>query len=148
MAFKIFSAKDFGRVLKATIQSSGRLGFSGETARVMKIDTETFFLIGEDDSVQADLILVKIAEANPDAFKAKKSSDYYYLETTALFDMLGYDYKLNGNIFFDVTRYPSLDNDAGGEVYIMKKRDSKNRKPKSDQTSKDKETNLFDHLEQ
>ena len=149
MAFKIFSAKDFGRVLKATIQSTGRLGFSGETARVIKIDTETCFLIGKDDSVQSDLILVKIAEPNADAFKAKKSNDYFFLETTALFDMLGYDYKSNGNIFFDVTRYPSLDKELDGEVYIMNKRESKGRKTtKNDQTQKTSELPHLDLTEE
>ncbi len=131
MAFQLFSAKDFGRVLKVTIQNTGRLGFSGETAKVMQIDTNSCFLIGKDDSVRADLILVKMAETSPDAFMAKKSSDYFYLETTALFDMLGYDYK-KGSIFFDVTRYPMLDQEVGGEVYLMNKRESKGRKPKNE----------------
>ena len=149
MALKIiYSVKDFGRVLKATIQSTGRLGFSAETAKAMKIDADTLFIIGKDDRVQADLILVKMAEANADAFRARKSNEYYYLNTTALFDMLGYDYKSDDTIFFDVVRFPSLDNEAGGEAYIMNKRESKGRKTtKNEQTSKPSElTNqdLFD----
>ena len=146
---KVYSVKDFGRVLKATIQNTGRLGFSGETAKAMKIDTDTLFIIGNDDRVQADLILVKMGEYNADAFRARKSNEYYYLNTTALFDMLGYDYKSDDTIFFDVVRFPSLDTEAGGEVYIMNKRESKGRKTtKNEQTPKLCEPSLLDLIEE
>ena len=146
---KVYSAKDFGRVLKATIQNTGRLGFSAETAKFMGIDSDSYFIIGNDDRVQADLILVKLANADPDAFRARKSSDYFYLATTALFDMLGYDYKSNENIYFDVIRFPSLDKEAEGEVYIMNKRESKGRKSKkNEQTPKYSERSLLDLIEE
>lgn len=150
MALKtVYSAKDFGRVLKATIQNTGRLGFSAETAKFMKIDSDTHFIIGNDDSVQADLILVKLAEANADAFKVRKSNDYFYLPTTALFDMLGYDYKSDDTIYFDIVRFPSLDKAAEGEAYIMNKRESKGRKTtRNEQIYNDNEPSILDLTEE
>lgn len=134
MAIQFFSAKNFGKVLKATIQKSGRLGFSSDAADAMNLDTDTYFLIGKDEEIKADLIMVKLNAGNPDAFQVKKSGLYYYLDTTALFDMLHYNYKSGTNIFFDVIRDITYDNEAGGEVYLLTQRKSKGRKPaKTDQ---------------
>lgn len=134
MAIQFFSAKNFGKVLKVTIQKSGRLGFSSDAAVAMNLDTDTYFLIGKDEEIKADLIMVKINAGNPDAFQVKKSGVYYYLDTTALFDMLHYNYKSGTNIFFDVIRDITYDKEAGGEVYLLTQRKSKGRKTtKTDQ---------------
>lgn len=144
MAIQFFSAKDFGKVLKVTIQKSGKLGFSGETATAMSLTTDSYFLIGKDESIKADLIMVKISEPNPDAFQVRKSGQYFFLDTTALFDMLHYNYKSGSNIFFDVVRDITYDQEAGGEVYLLTQRKSKGRKSaKSDPASKDSTQSLF-----
>lgn len=144
MAIKFYSAKSFGRVLKVTIQKSGKLGFSGDTAKTMDLDTNTSFLIGKDDSINADLIMVKIKEPNPDAFQVKKSGQYFFLDTTALFDLLRYNYKSGSNIFFDVVRDTNYDQEAGGEVYLLTQRRSKGRKSaKSDAATKSDEPDIF-----
>ena len=144
MAFQLFSAKNFGKVLKVTIQKSGRLGFSSDAASIMNLDTDTYFLIGKDEEIKADLIMVKLKEGNPDAFQVRKSGQYYYLDTTALFDMLHYNYKSGTNVFFDVVRDISYDKEAGGEVYLLTQRKSKGRKgSKADPAHKDPDQSLF-----
>jgi len=57
----------------------------------------------------------------------QKSGDYYYLQTTPLFDFLEYNYKKE-NIFFDVRRAAHLDAETGGETYLMTRRASKGRR--------------------
>lgn len=135
MAITFFSAKQFARTLKVTIQKTGRLGFTSATAIDMQIDTDTYFRFGKDDSINADLIMVKSKEQSVDAFRALKTGDYYYLNTAALFDMLKYEYK-KGNIIFDVRREAKLDEEAGGEVYTLRQRASKSsRRKKEDSNS-------------
>lgn len=148
MAIQFYSARNFGRVLKVTIQKSGKLGFSGDTATAMDLDTNTSFLIGKDESIKADLIMVKIKEPNPDAFQVRKSGQYYFLDTTALFDLLRYNYKSGSNIFFDVVRDTNYDQEAGGDVYLLTQRKSKGRKTaKSDTNSKNDEPDNIPFME-
>ena len=148
MAIQFYSARNFGRVLKVTIQKSGKLGFSGDTATAMDLDTNTSFLTGKDESIKADLIMVKIKEPNPDAFQVRKSGQYYFLDTTALFDLLRYNYKSGSNIFFDVVRDTNYDQEAGGDVYLLTQRKSKGRKTaKSDTNSKNDEPDNIPFME-
>lgn len=128
MTMEIFSAKNY-LVLKATIQKTGRLGFSAATSNVMGISTSSYFLIGKDEAIDADLIMVLLNRPSKDAFRVMQSGPYYYLKTTALFDMLRYDYK-SARIFFDVKRDSSYDKISGGETYLLKQRKSKGRKPR------------------
>lgn len=137
MAFRLITAKDITKTLKVTIQKTGRLGFTNQTAEEMQIDTDTFFYFGTDDQVASDLIMVKNRVASSDGYRAIKSGDYYYLNTAPLFTTLGYEYA-SKNIIFDVVRYPALDQEAGGEVYTMVRRASKTskrepKKPKVDE---------------
>ncbi len=149
MAISFFSARDFGRVLKVTIQKTGRLGFSNETATAMELDCNTYILLGKDDDLKADLIMVKRKTPHEDAFQVKKSGEYYYLDTTALFDMLRYNYKTGSNIFFDVTRDNTLDDQVDGEAYLLTQRKSKGRRTaKQEPASKSSEQSLFPDSDQ
>lgn len=148
MAITFFSIKQLTKTLKVTIQKTGRLGFTSQTAIDMKLDSNTYFLFGKDESIQADLIMIKLPNASNDAFRAVKSGDYYYLATTLLFDMLGYDYKKEP-IIFDVRREPSLDVEAGGEAYLLTRRASKGRRvsqKKDTANNTEKEQPLFDEF--
>lgn len=146
MAITFFSIQQLTKTLKVTIQKTGRLGFTSQTAAEMKLDANTYFLFGKDDSIPADLIMVKLPGASNDAFRAVKSGEYYYLATTPLFDMLGYDYKKEP-VIFDVRRDANLDEEAGGEVYLLNRRASKGRRAsqkKEPTVSGEKERTLFD----
>ena len=132
MTIKILSAKQFATKLKATIQASGRLGFTAETATALGFESGKFAKFAKDDE-NGNLYLIIINEGSEDAFEIKVSSGYYYISTKVMFDTLGYNYE-NGNIMFDLVRQPSLDDDLQGQVYFMKQRTNKYRKEKNDIT--------------
>ena len=120
MAFEILSAKKFAVKLKATIQASGRLGFTAETASVLDLETGKFAKFAQDDKDKS-LYLIIVDKGNEDTFPVRKSSGYFYVPTKVMFDSLGLDYQ-NSNIMFELVRKPSLDNDLQGQVYFMKQR--------------------------
>lgn len=132
MAIKILSAKQFAIKLKATIQASGRLGFTADTATMLGLDAGKFARFAQDDENKS-LYLIINSERNEDAFEIRLSSGYYYVPTKVMFDTLGYKYE-NGNIMFDLVRQSSLDDDLQGQVYFMKQRVIKSKEKKNDIT--------------
>ena len=127
MTIRILSAKQFATKLKATIQASGRLGFTSETANALDFKSGKFAKFAKDDE-NGSLYLI-ISE---DAFSIRESSGYYYVPTKVMFDTLGFNYE-NGNIMFDLVRQPSLDDDLQGQVYFMKQRQIKTREKKKNE---------------
>ena len=67
MAITVLSAKQFATKLKATIQASGRLGFTAETATVLGLESGKFAKFAKDDENDS-LYLIIINEPNEDAF--------------------------------------------------------------------------------
>ena len=130
MNIKILSAKNFASKLKATIQASGRLGFTSETAIALDFKAGKFAKFAQDEETRL-LYLIIIDEGSEDAFPIRESSGYYYVPTKVMFDTLGFNYE-DGNIIFDLVRQPSLDNDLQGQVYYMKQRANKNKEKKND----------------
>ena len=130
MALRIINAKQFTTKLKATIQFSGRLGFTEETANVLDLSVGKFARFAQDDEKNT-LYLIIIDKASEDAFQIRLSSGYYYVPTKMMFDMLGFDYEHN-TIMFDLIRQPSLDADLMGQAYLMKQRVNK-RKDKANE---------------
>lgn len=130
MSITILSAKQFATKLKATIQATGRLGFTSETATALDFKSGKFAKFAKDDENDS-LYLIIINEGNEDAFSIRESSGYYYVPTKVMFDTLGFDYE-NNTIMFDLVRQPSLDNDLQGQVYFMKQRQHKNKEKKNE----------------
>ena len=130
MSIRILNAKQFTTKLKATIQFSGRLGFTEETANALDLSARKFARFAQDDEKNT-LYLIIIDEASEDAFQIRLSSGYYYVPTKMMFDMLGFDYEHN-TIMFDLIRQPSLDADLMGQAYLMKQRINK-RKDKANE---------------
>ena len=132
MAIQILSAKKFAITLKVTIQKTGRLGFTDETAKALDLESGKFATFAQD-SENDSLYLIINNEANEDAFDIRLSSGYYYISAKTLFDTLGFDYA-NNTIMFDLIRQSSLDDDLQGQVYLMKQRPIKNKDKKNDIT--------------
>ncbi|MBQ4386490.1 MAG: hypothetical protein II822_02635 [Prevotella sp.] len=132
MAITILSAKKFATKLKATIQASGRLGFTDDTARALGFASEKFAKFAQDDE-KGILYLIITNERSDDAFEIRISSGYYYVPAKLMFDALGLDY-VNYNIMFDLIRQPSLDNDLAGQVFYMKQRMNKRKEKQDDIT--------------
>lgn len=130
MAINIISAKQFAIKLKVTIQASGRLGFTDETAKALDLASGKFAKFAKDDEKDI-LYLIIIDKGDEDAFSIKLSSNYYYVPTRQMFDMLGIDYE-NNNVMYDLIPQPSLDEDLLGQVYLMKPRINKRKDKKDD----------------
>lgn len=124
MGIKIISAKGFSVKLKATIHSSGRLGFTEATAKELNFtkDSAVKFAVDEDDS--SVLYLINCHEADEDAFKVNSAGLYFSVNAKPLFDSLGYDYKKN-NIMFDLVREKDIED---MEVYKLLKREKPRKK--------------------
>lgn len=123
---KVLSAQQYGKKLKATIQSTGKLGFTETTAEEFGLDAPCWMKVANDDEVEGLLYLILVREEDEEAFQVCKSGDYYYLPTKYLFDALGYDYQKK-KIMFDIVRVTELDPELGGTVYRMKRRFGKGK---------------------
>lgn len=128
MTIQILSAKKFAVTLKVTIQKTGRLGFTDDTAKALDLKSGKYAKFAKDDE-NGSLYLIIINESHEDAFSIRESSGYFYVPTKVMFDTLGFNYE-NGNIMFDLVRQPSLDDDLQGQVYFMKQRQIKTREKK------------------
>ena len=118
---QIIKTRDFNVKLKATIHSSGRLGFTAETASSLNLASSQFAKFAKDDEDDKSLYLIITSESDEDTFKVTKSGSYFYLPTTLMFESFGYDYK-KYNIIFDLVRMSDLDELLGGQVYKLNKR--------------------------
>ena len=86
MAITILSAKEYGKKLKATIQASGKLGFTEQTAEELRLGEDNVGIkFGKDGE---KLYLIRVGSCDEDAFKVKKSGMYVYVSTKELFDRL------------------------------------------------------------
>lgn len=120
-AMKILSAKTYGVKLKATIQATGKLGFTKGTSEALNLSVNKFIKFAQDDKNENELYLIVTQFENEDVFKLIYASGYYSVGTKGLFDALNLDYK-NNTIIFDLQRIVHLDNEIGGEVYKMNMR--------------------------
>lgn len=126
-AIKFFSAKQYSTKLKVTVQATGRLGFSDDTAKEMGLSSQTYIKLGSEDGTDELKYMVVLPEADDDAFKVCKAGDYYYLPIAVLLMSLGYDFR-NKTIIFDLTRSMELDDELGGKVYKLNKRENEKRR--------------------
>lgn len=128
MGVRILSAKEFTSRLKATIQATGKLGFTDETAKALSLSSEKFIRIAYDDETDVFYLAVMPGK-DSDAFKVCSAGDYFYLPTTSLFRAMGVDFE-STSIIFDLSRDSSLDETLGGIAYKMTKRIGERRKSK------------------
>ena len=134
MTIRILSAKMFEVKLKATIRSSGKLGFSEKTAQILDLKSGKFAKFAKDRD-SGFLYLIIADKRSSDAFPIRESSGYFYVPAKQMFDMLGFDYE-NNTIMFDLIRQSSLDDDLQGQVYLMKQRVNKRKDKKNEEVEK------------
>ena len=122
---RILSARQYNCNLKVTIQQTGKMNFSDDTARVLGISPEKgvkFFMEGEPEQ----LCMAIMEEPDDDSFQIRKSGSYYYVAALLLFDELGVDYKTY-TVFFDLVRCMAYDEAAGGQSFKMNMRTIKKK---------------------
>ena len=126
---RLLSSKEYSAKLKATIQSTGRLGFGADTASILDFASGRWAEFSRDDAT-GNLYITFINAETPDSFEIRSSSGYFYIATSQLFDSLGYDYE-HETYMFDLVRQPTLDDQLVGQVFLMKERQLK-RKEKNE----------------
>lgn len=130
MIGQIYNAQEFTQKLKATIQRTGKLGFTAETISTLQLSAGTYVRIAPDTDNKNIYYIAVVNEQIEDGFKVYSSGDYVNLQTKQLFDKIGLDY-VKWNIMFDLNRFEDGDAPMGGVCYTMMMR-------KKERTSDDK----------
>lgn len=137
MISTIYNAKQLTQKLKATIQRSGKLGFTAETIEMLKLSNEASIRIASDDTRKDILYMAVVPRTCEDAFPVIKTGTYFYLNTKQLFDEIRMDYT-RFNIMFDLTRCTEADEIIGGACYKMTaRRTSREQKPSNEENEND-----------
>lgn len=129
---KLINAVQYSTKLKATIQSTGRLGFTKETADILELSTDKSIQFARDEAADNALYMVLYPSVKTEAFQVCKSGDYFYLATKLMFDDFGVDYKTL-NVMYDLARAENLDMGDGGKVYAMSPRTTERKKADNQQ---------------
>ena len=116
MDLKILSAKNYSAKLKATIQATGKLGFTEVTAKALELTKDSEVKFATND--KGDLFLINCKQCDEETFKVLKGGDYFSVNTKGLFDSLGLNYKSN-SIIFDMIK----EDNPEMEVYKLLKRE-------------------------
>lgn len=115
---KILSSKQYGANLKATVQNTGKLGFSGATSTALQLSSGKYIRFAQDDDADETLYLAVMDGRDEDGFKLLQSGGYYSVATRALFEALEVDYKTR-TVIYDLQRDASKDEALGGRAYRM-----------------------------
>lgn len=126
MKLKFIKAQEIDRNVKATIHTSGKLGFSSEAAKKLKLSESTksiMIAVNEDDKSDENLYIMTLTEQNDDAFNTIKAGDYFYVNTKAFFDNYNVDYR-NSKIIYDIVEFDY----EGSKMFKFIKREVKKKK--------------------
>jgi hypothetical protein len=105
MRLKFIKAEEIPQRAKATVHTSGKLGFSNEATDFLKLTEEKsiHFAQNEDDEADPNLYAIVNEDMQEGAFKVSKAGQYYYVNTKSLFDSLGVDYR-KSKIIYDLVK--------------------------------------------
>lgn len=127
MKLTILKANELSQPLKATVQKTGKLGFTAFTATQLNLDADTYVNFYQDEDAPQSPVLVFSKNASAESFRVHKSGQYFSLSTAALFDRLGFNYKAE-NVICDLKRIPEADELVGGDAYRLVARPRKAKK--------------------
>jgi hypothetical protein len=124
MKLKFIKAQEIDKNVKCAIHKTGKLGFSSSAIEKLNLTTEKGVMIAINEEIEEDenLYLLIKEGVNADTFKISKAGEYYYINTKALFDSLGVDYR-NKRIIYDIVDF---END-GTKMYKLIKREVKQK---------------------
>lgn len=121
MKLRYYNAANFSTKLKVTVHHTGKLGFTERTASALGFDgrERNSIIIATDEDNEGDLYMINCIEEDSASFRVNKAGNYYYANTSALFEEIGIDYKdRNKTIIFDLIKVKEQDLD----IYKMNKR--------------------------
>jgi len=95
MKLKFIKAEETERNAKATVHTSGKLGFSKDAIDYLNItEGKSIQFAQNEDDLSDKNLYAKIYEGIQEgAFKISKAGDYYYVNSKNMFDALEIDYK-------------------------------------------------------
>jgi hypothetical protein len=104
MKIKFFNPDNLDKNLKATVHKSGKLGFTVDAARRLKLEINKSAAIGanEDDPTDDSLYVIIYNEVRSGAFRIAKAGQYFYINLKALFDALKINYKQE-SVVYDIS---------------------------------------------
>jgi hypothetical protein len=103
MEISFFDPQDFDSNVKATIHTTGKLGFTDAAIRKLKLNEKKGIKIGHNTTNKDDknLYVVFADELSEGTFRINKAGAYYYVNTKTLFDDMDIPYKTK-RISFDI----------------------------------------------
>jgi len=114
----ILSSKKYGVRLKATIQGTGHLGFTGGTALVLRLEEHSHIRFAKKNEKSEDMWMAVMPGEDAEGFRLLKTGGYYKVNTRSLFEALGVDYT-SRVVIYDLVRDIEQDAVLGGEAYHM-----------------------------
>ena len=103
MEISFFDPQDFDGNVKATIHTTGKLGFTEAAIKKLKLSEKKGIKIGRNttDKNDKNLYVVFVDDLVEGAFKINKAGAYYYVNTKTLFDNMAIPYKAK-RVSFDI----------------------------------------------
>jgi len=125
LKLKFIKSQDIDKNVKCSVHKTGKLGFSSSAIDKLQLTTDKTIAIAvnEDDKEDENLYVMINENSENDGFKISKAGDYYYVNTKALFDNIGVDYR-NKKIIYDIVDFEY----EGDKYYKLIKREVKNNK--------------------
>lgn len=131
LKLKVHKANELDRNVKATVQSTGRLGFSDGANKKMKIETGKFLMLATNEEDEKDENLYAWLEETDKngGFRINKGGQYFNANTKPLFDELKINYKDAENlIIYDIVDFEYEGNPIFKFVKRVHARNKKNKK--------------------
>lgn len=127
MKLKFINAQEVDKNAKCAVHKTGKLGFSSSAIEKLKLTTNktASIAIDEENKEDENLYVIVNEEENSQGFKISKAGAYYYINTKALFDTIGVDYR-NKKIIYDIVDF----NFEGEKYFKLIKREVKNKTEK------------------
>ena len=126
MKLKFINSEETEHNAKATVHTTGKLGFSRGAIEFLNIKENKFILFAqnEDDLNDPNLYAAVYKNKQEGVFRINKAGDYYYVNTKNLFDTLNVDYK-NKKFIYDLVKF-----EYEGKPFVKMMRREINKKSK------------------
>lgn len=105
MKLKFIKAEDTEHNAKATVHTTGKLGFSTDAIDFLQLTEQKTIQFAQNDEDENDLNLYAVIydSTQEGAFRISKAGEYFYVNTKNLFDALGIDYKTS-KVIYDLVK--------------------------------------------
>ena len=99
----VVDAQKYALNAKASIQRNGRLGFTGEAAKLLGLEEGLTMLFSTTPN--GDLATVICDASETRGFRVQKAGDYYYIRMKNFFDSQSLDY-ITKRVAYDISETP------------------------------------------